>query len=1192
MKKFIRNIALTAASALAMVGCVGEPAEVVDGITLNRCLAPTNLTAEIVASVGTDVELTWDAMQGTDYYTVEVFESTATGIDEETGEEVALAPNYDSAEPFKTETNITEIPHIVSGLEVDKSYFVRVKGHAEGVNDSNWTYLEEAFATSAVRSSFKLTVTDRTKESITIAWSEGEDANDLTTLRATPVSDSSKKGVDLPLTAEMISARTATVSGLEPCTDYKLSLIYGKACNRGSVTAFTRPTDEGFNTVNTVEAIMSAITGTTGDVKLKLEYNNGVAYDLPSTAAIGCNLWMVGETTTDGKKPIVTGLDIQPTGAVTTIHLEDLVLDGAVYAVEGAETKGHILTAKAAMEAFELINCEVFGYTKGLYYNNVAGADCGSILIDGCYVHDVNATGSVGGDFIDVRNGVHPSIVVKNSTFYAAARTFLRVSDSADSGLIEVKNCTFNFVTTTKTSSNNAGIFGVRTKATPESILCTKNVFMNEYSDGEAPGAEFVRLVRNSSDTNAPVCSGNYYYNVGAGWFVSAALTIDGAAFDEAAALAEGGVLLEVDPCQSSGAGKLYLNNTSDIAAKQAGDPRWWNAAIPEPPVRATELEVVAEPYIWDFTDKKIYDGEVLNATTIIGNARIYASAEAPSEILLGEGVYFAAAGMVDAAGEPTHGAVGILTNGYGAVVVTAEGANGVEGVQVLAGGDRYTLLADGEPHKVLLGDLSGDNNIYIIGAGGVTIKQIEWTQDLTADATATALKAPAVAFDNRKVDEGTEMAVTASWAAVENADHYEVTWRGVMTEQTETSFTIDAATVAALGVGEYELSVVAVPVATSSKWLRSEAGVANLQINEVVVGGEVTLRWDHAAFDDIWVNGCASNTGNIDAAFVTTQMTAGGNLTIDADGFTYDGLQFVLGGGKFKFGQNNNASGEKTTRVQFGGTGNTGKAVMIFEAPAAGTLKLEAISSGDTSRPLKVVVDDAEVASLDTPDKTGTPQIFEVDCNTAVAGSKIYIYSGNSGINLFSIEYTYIESVQKEEYIWDFSTIFSANATLVDGQSVDYMMNEDGTVVEATNTSLTGTLYLSPQAKKISIRSYANTADNCTYFTMTYSSGNAYAYINIDKPGTLIVTATQGKTAADNSNCQLAIYTGAGPKDGGTIYSEKIELEPYDTAAANNGAVAYEFEFAEVTELTKVAIAKPGGATSPDIYKIEWYAK
>lgn len=1163
MKKFIKNIALFASMAMAMVGCANDPAEVVDGITLNRCLAPTNLEAEIVASVGTDVELTWDAMQGTEYYTVEVFESTETGIDQETGEEVALAPNYDAVEPAKVETNITEIPHIVSGLEVDKSYFVRVKGHAENVEDSKWTYLEEAFATSAVRSSFKLTVSERTVNSITVTWNEGEDAADLTTLRATPVSDSSKKSVDVALSAEMIAARTATASGLEACTDYKLTLIYGKACNRGSITAFTRPSDSGFNTVNTVEAIVNAITGTVGDVKLKLEYNDGVAYDLPSTATIGCNLWLVGETTTDGKKPIVTGLDIQPSGAVTTIHLEDLVLDGAVYAVAGAETKGHILTAKAAMDAFELINCEVYGYTKGLYYNNVAGADCGSVLIDGCYVHDVNADGTVGGDFIDVRNGVHPSIVVKNSTFYAAARTFLRVSDSADSGLVEVKNCTFNFVTTTKTSSNNAGIFGVRTKTTPESILCTKNVFLNEYSDGEAPGAEFVRLVRNSSDTNAPVCSGNYFYNVGAGWFVSAAQTIAGAAFDEAAALAEGGVLLEVDPCQSSGAGKLYLNETSDISAKQAGDPRWWNAAIPEPPVRATELEVVAEPYTWDFTAKAIYDGEVLSANTIIGNARIYASAEAPSEVVLGEGIYFAEAGMVDAAGEPLYGAVGVLTSGYGAVVVTAEGANGVEGVQVLAGGDRYTLLADGEPHKVLLGDLKGENNIYVMAAGGVTLKSIEWTQDLTPDAVAVALKAPAVSFDNRKVDEGTAMAVTASWEAVENADHYEVTWRGATTEQTELSFTIPAEEVAALYIGEYDLKVVAIPVATSSKWLPSEAGVATLQINKVVVGGEVTLSWNfsdtiwetevfdwlaplgsdgstdmdvtvdglrvvaggknirgylnedvgnylqpngggsisqrcfsftapangtlrvkvgatgsedltrmvkvqvgeegavqeqpgghatptwveydieannqtvyiypsgglrfyaieytyisapqeqtiewgHAAFDDIWVNGCASDTGNIDATFVTTKMTAGGNLSVDADGFTYDGLQFVLGGGKFKFGQNNNSAGEKVTRVQFGGTGNTGKAVLIFEAPAAGTLKLEAISSGDTSRPLKVAVDGTEVASFDTPDKTGVAQIFEVDCTTAVAGSKIYIYSGNSGINLFSISYTY----------------------------------------------------------------------------------------------------------------------------------------------------------------------------------------
>lgn len=1036
MKKFIKNIALFASMA-AMVGCVAEPADVVDSIQLNRCLAPTNLEAEIVASVGTDVKLTWDAMEGTEYYTVEVYESTSTTTDEE-GNEVAAAPDFDAVEPFKTETNITEVPHVVSGLEVDKSYFARVKGSTTNLEDSHWTVLEKAFATSAVRSQFKLSVTDRTASSVTVVWAEGEDAADLTTIKAVPVSNESKKSVSVELSDEQISARKVTVSGLDACTDYKFTLVYGKACDRGSVTAWTRPSTEGATEVASIDALVAALTGATGDLKIKLAYNEGNAYNFTTatstTFAPAGDLYIYGEATTDGKKPVITGMDLQPAAGAGVIHLEDLVLDGVVYDPAATENKGYIVTNKVGIEAFELINCEAYGFTKGLYSSSGAGAGCGRLIIDGVYAHDINPLGSVGGDFIDLRGGANPVITITNSTFYACARTFLRAGVDNDNtvGTVELSNCTFNFVSSTISSSNNNGILHVMVGAEPTSIVCDSNVFMNMYNDKEPAGAEYVRLVRNSTQNYAPVMSNNFFYNVSPAFMVSAANVIgSGAAVTESADrkhTATGGTsltsvlldaenkplastnLLEADPCQSSGAGKLYLNEESPIAAAKAGDPRWWNAAIPEPPVRATELEVAEQPYTWDFTLKSVYDGETLNATTIIGNARIYASAEAPTEVKLGEGVYFAEAGILGADGAPMYGAIGILTEGYGAVVVTATGDNGVEGVQVMAGGDRYTVLADGKPHKVLFGDLVGQNNIYIVGAGGVTIKQIEWNNSTTPDATVTALKTPGVSLDPRKVDLGTAQAVVASWAAVENANTYEVMWKGQTTvlDAATTSFTIAADEVAALSAGEYTLSVVAKPVETSSKYLVSEAGEAILTIVKPVVGGEVTLKWGHEAFDDIWVNGCASNTGNIDAAFVTTNMTAGGKLTVDADGFTYDGLQFVLGGGKFKFGQNNNAAGEKVTRVQFGGSGNTGKQVLIFEAPAAGTLKVEAISSGDSSRPLKVAVDGTEVASFDTPDKTGTPQVFEVDCTTAVAGSKIYIYSGNSGINLFSIDYTY----------------------------------------------------------------------------------------------------------------------------------------------------------------------------------------
>ena len=1019
MKKIFRNIALFAATALAAVGCAPEQGEIIDTIELNRALSPLEFKANVIASKGTDVEFSWEVMEGVEKYELQLF---AAAKDAEGN---TVAPNYDEASPIDTYIVLPEeVPYRVDNLTVDADFYARVRSCKTNLEPSKWVALEEDFSTFAVRSSLNPKVTERGTDYIVVSWDAAEDKGDLTTLRVAPV----REGEEVVITLESADKEACSkrVEGLTACTDYRFELVFGKSGSRGYTTGWTRPSDSGFNTVNTVEAIVNAITGTIGDVKLLVEYNDGIPYDLPSAATIQCNLYLVGKGSGDGKKPIISGLDIQPAGPLSAIHLEDLVLDGAVNAVPGSEAKGHILTftANNSVDKFEIINCEVYGYTKGICYNNVAGANTTSMLMDGVYVHDVNADGKVGGDFIDLRNGEHPSITVKNSTFSMCARTFFRISDSANSGDVLVENCTFNMVTATATSSNNAGIFGIRTKTTPSSITLKNSVFLNELSEGEDQSDAskcFVRLVRNSSDSNAPVCSGNYFYNVGAGWFTSAATTIAGGAFDEAAAVADGGKILTEDPCVNSLANKLYLNTTSDISAKKVGDPRWWNAQQPVI-IRATELTLVSEPYVWDFTTKSKFDTETLEKATIIDNVRIYATAEVPAEVVMGEGVKFSKGAMVGAEGEPEYSAVGVLTEGYGAIVVTAQGESGIETMQVLAGGDRYTILADGEPHKVVLGDLAGENNIYVLASSAVTLTKVEWTKDITPDQTVFPLAKPAIILSATSLDEGTAEAVTVSWEAVENADRYVLTGLGQTLEFAATdvlSLTVPAEQVAVLPVGEYPITLTAYPVETSSKYCASETATVTFKIKKVVLGGEVTLKWGAEAFNDIWKNGCAGDTGNIDAAFVTTKMVAGGNLSIDADGFTYDGLQFLLGGGKFKFGENNNAAGEKVARVQFGGTGNTGKAVLIFEAPAAGTLKLEAISSGDSSRPLKVAVDGTEVASFDTPDKTGTAQIFEVDCSTAVKGSKIYIYSGNSGINLFSIEYTYVAAPVEHNLTW-----------------------------------------------------------------------------------------------------------------------------------------------------------------------------
>ncbi|MBO5692779.1 MAG: hypothetical protein J6R74_02420, partial [Tidjanibacter sp.] len=168
-------------------------------------------------------------------------------------------------------------------------------------------------------------------------------------------------------------------------------------------------------------------------------------------------------------------------------------------------------------------------------------------------------------------------------------------------------------------------------------------------------------------------------------------------------------------------------------------------------------------------------------------------------------------------------------------------------------------------------------------------------------------------------------------------------------------------------------------------------------------------LAWGSDDFAAIQAAAGAELNATTLAAVVATE-----DLTVNADGLTYKGLELILGGGKFKFGQNYGVAsqeGDKPTRMQFGGTGNTAKQVAVFEVPAAGTLKIDAVSSSkDEARNLVVAIDGTEVGQYATVQQgqEATGDFITVDCSAATAGSKIYIYSAKSGINLFSVEYTY----------------------------------------------------------------------------------------------------------------------------------------------------------------------------------------
>lgn len=1066
MNKIFKSLILLSGIFAAVTAC-DKPAELVEEIDYSRVLTPLKFEAEVVPSTGTDVIFTWQDMKNADGYLLEVYEMP---------EDVQAIPSEPSGTPvFSSDVEKGNIPYTVYGLDVDKTFYARVQGCSNSLKASNWAYLVNSFSTSAVRSSLNPVVKERTSSTITIVWDSAEDKADLTSVKVEPVLPLDGEEVrTLAVSADEINNCSKIVDGLFPGREYRFTLLFGKAGKRGSVTGFARPDTEGTTLVSSASQILSAIDNQAGTVKLLVEYSDTPyefidIYPVSTSkfATIVGDLYIYGESSEDGKKPVLNGLTFSLNSGATVLHLEDICIDG--------QNEGSLCAnPKAALTKLEYVNCEFSNFSKAIYSNG--SSDTGSVasfLIEGCYIHDINATGSNGGDFIDVRGGANGDFVLQNSTFYAVARTFFRASDNSTINSALIKNCTFNYVTSTASSSNNAGIFHVRQTTGATSLKCIDNVFLNQYNDKENASdasKSWVRMARNSTDSYSPECSGNIYYHVGAAWWTSSA---PGAPNDSNAGLAfseelgmKDGLMLTEDPCVNSEAGKLYLTTKGSVIINNgAGDPRWWDAVQPVV-IRATELEVAPDEYTWDFTDKTVYDTEELVANTIIGNTRIYATASVPANVIMNKGLVLKAA-SVSPDGVPTYGGIEILTNGYGSVKVKAESADGFGSVQVISGEDRYALLADGEEHIVNLGDLNGDNSIFVIADQEITLKQVVWTKDLTPETTKITIDTPALTVTPSKVKVKSTDDVVISWNEVENADSYDLTAFGETINLSTTSYTVAGSDIALLSVGEYEFSIVAKPVATSSKYLQSGEGTATLKVEPDAA--DVVLEWDFSS-----------------TAWQTALATMGDpGADITDWNLTVDGLTF-LSPSKSKY---------NTTYIQAGGKGTSTDRVFMFTAPAAGTLKVWASNTGsseDMTRMVTVKVDDGEVQSQ----AAGSPSSTMTETTFDIPAGQVYIYPTGNALRFYKIQFTY-KGGAKENYVWDFSAdAWQAQLSPIGDPGVDitatWDITVDGLNFYSTQKNRWNTSYIQIAGKG---------SETERVFTFT-ANGSGYVYVKASNTG------------------------------------------------------------------------------------------
>ena len=998
--KSIKYAFLALLAALSLLGCRKEFNEITE-LDLTRCLVPMELEASVAG--GDQVTFSWLVTKEVESYTLQISENE----------------NFSPSLP-DIKIAAADVP-FTTQLTVDKTYYWRVKATSSKLEDSKWAKPEPAkasFDTYPVRPSLNPVVVSREKNAVSISWDKAADKTDLTSVKVEPVVPrEGEKAVINPITPAEIEACSKKVEGLQAGREYLFTLLFGNAGARGTVTACTRPEMvDGVVSVATAAELVNAIDNATAAVKVCVKYSE-TPYDLipayPKVDAqfltVSSDLYLYGETTEDGKKPVINGANFNLVNGAKVVHLEDLYIDGLL-------GYGFIVdNASAVLSSFEMINCEMTGYTKGIYgvaeASTSTGAD--SWRVEGCYAHDFLASG---GDFIDIRAGLTKSVVVRNSTFYNCARTFLRFTNNAKIGTVLAENCTFNYVTATPSNSNNSGIFCVYKTTEATSVKALRNVFLNELNEVEAGKTSdkcWTRLCRNSDNSYRVLCEGNVYYNVSSAFFESKAVkaaddNVEEADFGKVAMTK--GLLLKEDPCVNSIAGKLYLNSKvgGQIVSLKAGDPRWWNAVQPVV-IRETELKPVSDDYTWDFTEKTIYDTEEITVPTIIGNARIFALPSIPAQVTMSEGVSFSQ-GAVLSGGVPQYSAVGILTSGYGSVKVLAEGVDAT--VEVVAGGDRYPVLADGVEHTVVLGDLAGENDIYVIADKELTLKKISWTTKLDPEVKVKPLATPSVSIAPAKVEVESTEDVVVSWGAVENAADYVYTWKDAETVTTETGFTIPGAEVAALAVGEYPVTVKARPVPTSTKWLESAAASETLTIApHPTAGAEITLSWDYTDYKT-----ALEAAGTINTAITPWTFSVG------------DPALTWYSPEKSKYNKTGDVyyiqSGATTTLNADGTPKND---YLKFVAPMDGHLVVTASGTNTNSRSVYVYSGGTEQKASEACTST-TRKTYEFD----VKEGDVYIYGADGGLRWYKVEFTYVDL--PENYLWnytDYKTALEAAGTI-----------------------------------------------------------------------------------------------------------------------------------------------------------------
>lgn len=485
--KSIKNILGTAsmmALALSATSCTDGNDWDVDG-SLSRLfgLNGDKITVETVETSATVTfsAFTSKAVPSPEYYVFEVSKDS-------------LYEGVENANiiKFGEDKTLTSSPVVLSGLDRDSKYYMRVKAMSSTSNESKWVYYKDgsSFKTKAEQIFNNVEATDLFEDHVNLSWTPGADVTHITYANT----NDAENIQTINLTDEEKAAGKYTLGGLNPTSTYTIT-IYKNDVKRGQLQVTT---PAAMPAANFKYSLASDVTVISQDLideiaeKAKAAAGNETNYSATIGIPAGAKVALYGINDSDGGKTNVTipdGMSVTffglAGGDAPTINLDknfDIAGSHAFIKFQNVKLEengaGYFINQSKActVSEFTLENCEVSNlktsffrlqgsdaksigkltlknsiFTKlcaGYGFIHVdAGSGAGhvdNVEIDGCTFNSICVTGKV---FIFSKKTDMQDITIKNSTFYncnGSGQYFVDFNaDTFGPNTFTIENCIF-----------------------------------------------------------------------------------------------------------------------------------------------------------------------------------------------------------------------------------------------------------------------------------------------------------------------------------------------------------------------------------------------------------------------------------------------------------------------------------------------------------------------------------------------------------------------------------------------------------------------------------------------------------------------------------------------------------------------------------------------------------------------------